>query len=299
MARTSIALSLPVHPGLKATSRAARRELTQDLQTVELGILLGLGAVAALTTVLLDFGLRLPGHAILRTTLPMVLGLALVPRRHAGAMMSIGALMAVLGMAIGGGRLPGVGAATSLMLTGPLLDLATRGAQDGGRVYRGFAVAGLASNSCAFLVRAVPKLAGIDPLGTRSLGSWLTVALLSYAACGLAAGLLSGMLCFRLDAAQSRSTRRGTRRVIYVGLDDTDMPDTPGTNQLAKALAVDLADHYRCVFLLRHQLLRDERIPYTRHNSAATLCLTPRHEPDVHALLARVRGFILDRAADG
>ena len=200
MVRTNVALSLPVHPGLKATARVPGRALTQDIPTVEFSFLLGMGAVAALATVLLDFSLRLPGHAILRTILPMAAGLAFVPRKHAGATMSLGALMAALGLALGGGRLPGAGAATSLLLTGPLLDLATRQARNGGRVYLGFALAGLASNSCALLVRAAGKLAGIDAMGTRPLGSWLAVALLCYALCGLAAGLLSGMLCFRLSS---------------------------------------------------------------------------------------------------
>jgi tRNA(Ile2) C34 agmatinyltransferase TiaS len=87
--------------------------------------------------------------------------------------------------------------------------------------------------------------------------------------------------------------------VIYVGLDDTDRPDAPGTNQLAKALAAELVDHYRCVFLLRHQLLHDERIACTRHNSAATLCLVPHREHQQHTLVALMRSFIQRRAAVG
>jgi hypothetical protein len=210
MVREHVTLSLPIHPVLEATSRLPRRQLARDIPTVEVGILLGLGAAAASATVLLDFGLRVPGHAILRTTLPMALGLAVVPRRHAGATMSVGALLAVLGLAIGGGRLPGIGAATSLILTGPLLDLAVRRARDGGRVYLGFALAGLASNTCAFLVRAAPKVAGLDLVANRSLGSWILIALVSYAVCGLAAGLLGGTLCFRLTPRSHPSDGEST-----------------------------------------------------------------------------------------
>jgi tRNA(Ile2) C34 agmatinyltransferase TiaS len=87
--------------------------------------------------------------------------------------------------------------------------------------------------------------------------------------------------------------------VIYVGLDDTDRPDAPGTNQLAKALAEELADRYRCIFLLRHQLLQDERVACTRHNSAAALCLVPRREQEHHTLVALLRSAIQRRAAVG
>ncbi len=88
--------------------------------------------------------------------------------------------------------------------------------------------------------------------------------------------------------------------MIHVGLDDTDMPSTPGTNQLAKALASELAADYHCSFVLRHQLLHDPRIASTRHNSAATLCLTPRKsEFQPAVLIERISSFVRQRAAVG
>jgi tRNA(Ile2) C34 agmatinyltransferase TiaS len=64
--------------------------------------------------------------------------------------------------------------------------------------------------------------------------------------------------------------------MIYVGIDDTDMPDTPGTNQLARALIVHVSDRYRCRMVLRHQLLDDPRVPYTSKNGSASLQFEPR-----------------------
>jgi hypothetical protein len=209
MTRTSLALRFPIHPGLAETTRLPERVRPGALSSAELAVLLGLGAVAAAGTMLLDFRLRLPGHAILRATLPMALGLALVPRKRAGISMSAGALLSVLILALSGCRLTGGGAMTSLLLTGPLLDWTLQRARTGGQIYAGFALAGLVSNTCAFVARATPKLLGWDPAGTRSLSSWLLVALLSYTLFGLAAGLLSGWIGFRLAPRDVADPQQG------------------------------------------------------------------------------------------
>ena len=47
--------------------------------------------------------------------------------------------------------------------------------------------------------------------------------------------------------------------MIYLGLDDTDMLDTPGTNKLAMHLAELLADEYETLWIVRHQMLVDPR----------------------------------------
>jgi hypothetical protein len=59
--------------------------------------------------------------------------------------------------------------------------------------------------------------------------------------------------------------------VIFVGIDDTDTLDTPGTNQLARRIAGRLPRGYRCRRALRHQLFFDPRVPYTSHNGSASL----------------------------
>jgi hypothetical protein len=63
--------------------------------------------------------------------------------------------------------------------------------------------------------------------------------------------------------------------MIHVGLDDTDMPGTPGTNQLARRLAAALPEGFGLEVALRHQLLFDQRIPYTSRNGCASLLVRP------------------------
>lgn len=63
--------------------------------------------------------------------------------------------------------------------------------------------------------------------------------------------------------------------MILVGLDDTDMPGTPGTNQLARRLIARLPPGWRGLRIVRHQLLDDARIPYTSRNGSASLWLEP------------------------
>jgi len=59
--------------------------------------------------------------------------------------------------------------------------------------------------------------------------------------------------------------------MIYVGLDDTDTLDDPGTNQLARHLVRELAGHYTGRIIIRHQLLEDPRVPCTKKNGCASL----------------------------
>jgi len=61
--------------------------------------------------------------------------------------------------------------------------------------------------------------------------------------------------------------------VIYVGIDDTDTLDAPGTNQLARALVKRVADRFPCRLIVRHQLLEDPRVPCTSHNGSASILL--------------------------
>jgi hypothetical protein len=93
----------------------------------------------------------------------------------------------------------GVGAMTSLVLTGPLLEMAVWRAGRGWKLYLAFALAALSANLGAFAVRGGAKVAGLDHLGGRLLAEWWTPALVSYAICGLAAGLVSAAIWFRLS----------------------------------------------------------------------------------------------------
>src|SRR5437870_2586916 len=68
----------------------------------------------------------------------------------------------------------------------------------------------------------------------------------------------------------ARVRAAGAKRLIYVGIDDTDTLDTPGTNQLARALAAQIASTHECLLIVRHQLLDDPRVPYTSKNGSAS-----------------------------
>jgi hypothetical protein len=189
---------LGIHEGLAKAGRVPRLTHTGTVvSAVELLVLMGLGICAAFATAFVDLKLRIPGHAILRAVLPMALGLALVPRRMAGSVMGTSALLTAAALRWGNATAIGVGAMTSLVLTGPFLDVALWQARKGWRLYLGMGVAGLASNVVAFALRAGPKLAGLDHPGARRFEEWWSQATLTYLLCGVMAGLLSALIWFR------------------------------------------------------------------------------------------------------
>lgn len=63
------------------------------------------------------------------------------------------------------------------------------------------------------------------------------------------------------------------RSLLYIGLDDTDTLDSPGTGRLAREIAATLAATYPLAGVTRHQLLYDPRVPYTAKNSSAAIML--------------------------
>ncbi len=188
---------LPRHDGLQQATRLpwlGRAE--QALPVLEFAALLLFGAMAASATVLWDWSLRVPGHAILRAVFPMVTGLALVPRRGAGTVMGLGALLTLVAMQVGGYAVPGWGATTSLLLTGPMMDLALWSAKPGRRIYLSFALAGFATNFVAFVIRGVPKYFGMGGGGGRSFAGWWPEAIVTYSLCGVLAGVISAAVWF-------------------------------------------------------------------------------------------------------
>jgi hypothetical protein len=87
--------------------------------------------------------------------------------------------------------------------------------------------------------------------------------------------------------------------VIYVGIDDTDVIGSPGTNQLARAIVDRLGPAARDAIVCRHQLFFDPRIPYTSQNGSASIQLPcgdvlPRAE-----LIAQVRDVMQQWFVDG
>jgi hypothetical protein len=194
-------LVLTTNEGLREASRLrAMVHGGQRATWVEVATLMALGICAALASTVLELRLRIPGHAILRAIVPMSLGLALVPRRWAGSIMTAAALVAAGGLRAWGVTRGGSGALTSLFMTGPLLDLALRRARPGWRLYLGFCLAGLASNLVALAVRASTKALGWEHAGRRQLPEWWPEAIGTYAACGVVAGLLSALFWFHIAA---------------------------------------------------------------------------------------------------
>jgi tRNA(Ile2) C34 agmatinyltransferase TiaS len=87
--------------------------------------------------------------------------------------------------------------------------------------------------------------------------------------------------------------------VIFVGIDDTDTEGKPGTNQLARRLIRLLEPDYKSPLAIRHQLLVDPRIPYTRKNSSASILLEARASPSLDELAARIRRAMIDASVAG
>jgi hypothetical protein len=77
--------------------------------------------------------------------------------------------------------------------------------------------------------------------------------------------------------------------MIYVGIDDTDTLESPGTNQLARFLVARLAADFPCLLITRHQLLVDPRVPYTSHNGCASILLKSPGSRTMHELLQRLQ----------
>lgn len=82
--------------------------------------------------------------------------------------------------------------------------------------------------------------------------------------------------------------------MLIVGIDDTDTIDTRGTNQLAREIVRRAANRWQCRQILRHQLLFDERIPYTSHNGSASIAFETCNESGIEELISLCRQTMLD-----
>ncbi len=87
--------------------------------------------------------------------------------------------------------------------------------------------------------------------------------------------------------------------MIRVGIDDTDLIDTPGTNQLARHLVEVLRDVVHARMVLRHQLLEDPRVPCTRKNGCASIEFEPVAPILCEELADRIAEIILEWIPDG
>ena len=86
--------------------------------------------------------------------------------------------------------------------------------------------------------------------------------------------------------------------MLYVGLDDTDMPGTRGTGHLARDVAAWLANDYSIVGVTRHQLLHERPIPFTANNSSNVIILDAP-EADRFSIFERVAQFVPPQCPEG
>jgi hypothetical protein len=81
--------------------------------------------------------------------------------------------------------------------------------------------------------------------------------------------------------------------MIYVGIDDTDTLDDPGTNQLARHIVRELSGQIRGRIILRHQLLEDPRVPCTKKNGCASIVFDGPSSGPLEDFIASVRQIIV------
>lgn len=87
---------------------------------------------------------------------------------------------------------------------------------------------------------------------------------------------------------------------VYVGFDDTDVLDGPfGTGKLARRFESTLPDGCTLWGVVRQQLLVDDRIPYTSHNSSACAVIDLADTSLVPDLIARATGHIERESSTG
>lgn len=87
--------------------------------------------------------------------------------------------------------------------------------------------------------------------------------------------------------------------MIYIGIDDTDVVGSPGTNQLARAIVMRLGASGRNAIVCRHQLFLDPRVPYTSQNGSASIHLPRGDEIPRAALIDSVRDVMRERFVEG
>ena len=87
--------------------------------------------------------------------------------------------------------------------------------------------------------------------------------------------------------------------MIVVGIDDTDITGSPGTNQLARLIVSRLGSLARGFVITRHQLFFDPRVPYTSGNGSASIQLPHGDRVPRAELLDRIRGVMRQRYVRG
>ena len=174
------------------------------ISVAEMLLLITCGMASAAAVGFVKLSLGIPGHSIVLAALPMALGMSLAPRRFAGSVMSAGALGTAWALTQFGGARFGSGAFASLLLLGPVMDVALRRVRSGWRVYAGLVLAGVVTNLMALASRGVPKVLGLDLPGSRPFDSWWLQASITYTLSGVVAGLLGAFCWFQFNERAAR-----------------------------------------------------------------------------------------------
>ena len=202
--------TLTVHEGLGRSGRLrSGAAADRAVSVAEIGSLLALGIATAVLAAYVKPSLGVPGSNILFVVLPVATGLALVPRHGTGSLIGLAATSSAGLFCIMGARV-GLGALTSLALTGVLIDVALHRARSGRGIYIRLMAAGLAANTAAFLIKAGSKLLLGPGLSGKPLAFWWQHALLTYAVCGLLAGAIGAAVWFRFGGGDKANASVGT-----------------------------------------------------------------------------------------
>jgi len=81
--------------------------------------------------------------------------------------------------------------------------------------------------------------------------------------------------------------------VIFIGIDDTDILGSPGTNQLARLILKRIGKSATDSVICRHQLFFDPRVPYTSKNGSASIQLPHAGPADIPRLTDSIREVML------
>jgi hypothetical protein len=81
--------------------------------------------------------------------------------------------------------------------------------------------------------------------------------------------------------------------VIFIGIDDTDIIGSPGTNQLARLILKRIGAASQDAVICRHQLFFDPRVPYTSKNGSASIQLPHASKEDLNSLIETIRDVML------
>jgi hypothetical protein len=87
--------------------------------------------------------------------------------------------------------------------------------------------------------------------------------------------------------------------VIFVGIDDTDSLETPGTNQLARHIVHELSSRWTARMITRHQLLEDPRVPCTKSNGCVAINFEVSADVGLEELANNIRALMLPWCAEG